>query len=126
MQEWKRPPGRTSMRANRMVQPCGANQAVRYLGSVQASNTSLRGASKMRSMTMLPASLAASGSGLLADISVCLWFASLHCAQQLVELIERFIPEPPIVIHPRVRFLERGRPQLAVLLSAEALLAYQL
>src|SRR4051812_17328544 len=87
IQEWKRPPARTSMYAKWMVHPRGANQAVRYRGSVQASNTSSRGASKMRSMTR-PASCGACRSGFLADISVCLEFAFLHLVQQLVELIE--------------------------------------
>ena len=52
MHEWNSPPGLTSSARNSIVQPCGAYQRASWAGSVQASNTSSRGASNVRVMRM--------------------------------------------------------------------------
>lgn len=100
-------PGRTSSCTNRIVQPCGAYHCIRYSGRVQASNTSSRGASNVRSIRIVRES-----SAVLAGMAFRLLL------QQHIEPIERFVPELLVSRHPVVSALEWSCTQRAELLTA--------
>src|SRR5579862_2629274 len=99
------PPTFGSTSQTGLVKWCGPHQRCRCTGFVQASNTSSRGASKMRVRVTSPS------SGLvlvvLADIlfSFGFWFlcfciASLQLAEVIVQPVETLLPELPVVIDP--------------------------
>src|SRR5687768_5882028 len=86
-----------------MVKPFGPNQRSRCSALVQALKTSSRGASKVRSRTMVRAD---SATGLVGVMLLSLSF-SLKLVQVFVETVEALLPELPVVVEPIGDVLER-------------------
>src|SRR5204862_439100 len=95
------PPGRGSNSQTGLVNRCGPHHCATIFGSVQALNTSSRGASKTRVTTN-------SCSSFGAKFPVAMLFLLfLHVLQIFVETVETLGPEPPIAPHPIGDILER-------------------
>src|SRR5437667_8843163 len=101
------PPGRTSISQTGFVKPFGPHHFATCTGSVQALNTSARGASKMRVMTTVRSACFALMSFLSATFPLLLF--DLELAQVVAKTVEALFPEPPIVLDPVRHFLERAR-----------------
>src|SRR4051812_40905437 len=91
------PPSRKSNECVVMVKPRGPYQWPRCSALVQALKTSSRGASKVRSRTISRADSGATG---LLCCAVIFSFLLLKFLKVLVESIEAFFPEAPVVIQP--------------------------
>src|SRR5262249_13091932 len=85
-----------------LVKPRGPHQCTMCSGSVQASNTRLRGASKTRVRT---STRSAAAAALLPAAMFLLLL--LQFAQILVQTVETLLPEPPILLQPVAGVLER-------------------
>src|SRR5271165_1501000 len=106
------PPGRTSISRVVVVKPVGPHHCPTIIGSVQALNTSSRGASKTGVMTSTRSagSLAALFPSSLAAMFLLLRFQG---AQIFVQSVEALLPESPVVLQPVGDALERARLQPA-------------
>src|SRR6266852_1869354 len=100
---WMRmaPPGRTSSSQTGFVNPWGPHHCATRFGSVQALNTSSRGASKTRVSTNTCSSFA-----MMFPVAM-LFLLFLHVAQIFVQTIEALRPEPLVVSDPIGDVLER-------------------
>src|SRR6516225_9932530 len=99
------PPGRTSALQAMIAKPCGPHHRARCSGSVHASNTSRRGASKMRRMT--------SSAGTVTVSAAILRVLGLQLAQIFVKPSKAFFPEAAVMLEPIRSVLERCRIELA-------------
>src|SRR5262245_61567 len=105
------PPGRTSISWMVVVKPFGPHHCATCSGFVQASNTSVRGASKRRvSTTSRPAVERA--SSLLAFTGTILLLLG-ELTQVRVEAVEALLPEAPVEGRPVGDVLEGRRLQPA-------------
>src|ERR1700682_980059 len=95
------PPGRTSRSQTGFVNLWGPHHFATCFGSVQALNTSSRGASNTRVRTNSCSSFAMR----LPVAMVFLLF--LYVAQIVIQTIKALRPEPTVVCHPIGDFLER-------------------
>src|SRR5438876_731192 len=104
-----RPPTRRSISCETVSNPAGPNHRVSCSGSVQALNTSSRGAANTRDST-------------ISRSSAQLWRASfgsiarlllLHPAEVIVEAVEPGLPGPPGVLDPAGDLGQRFHPQPA-------------
>src|SRR5215469_12798906 len=100
------PPGRTSALQAMIAKPCGPHHRERCSGSVHASKTNRRGASKMRRMTSSAVAVAVSAAAILRVLG-------LQLAQIFVEPSKAFFPEAAVVLKPIGSVLERCRIELA-------------
>src|SRR5579859_3741154 len=105
------PPGLTSISEMVVLNPLGPHQCARCRGSVQASNTSSRGASNRRVKTSSRS--AAPAVALLAAIVVLLVLLGFQFAQVFLQTVEALLPEVAIVLHPVGDVFERRRLQPA-------------
>src|SRR5207248_676935 len=96
--------GRRSMVQPTQVNPAGPHQCIRRSDSVNALNTSSRGASKMRLITR------PSSAALLSVIRLPL---VAHLVQVAVQAVEALAPAAAIGPHPVCDVLERRRLQPA-------------
>src|SRR5262249_26073396 len=85
-----------------LVKPRGPHQCTRCSGSVQASNTRLRGASKTRVRT---STRSAAAAVLLPAARFRLLL--LQFTQILVQAVETLLPETPVLLQPVGGVLER-------------------
>src|SRR5262249_1381517 len=103
------PPGRRSIWHTASVQPLGPYQCGRCSGSVKASKTSRRGASRGRGVTISRSdgvgSVVAPRLGVVAMILLLL----LQVVEVLVQPCEALVPEATIVLGPLGHILERSR-----------------
>src|SRR5260370_33941202 len=95
------PPGRKSNSQTGLENPWGPHHCATRFGSVQASNTSSRGASNMRVSTNSCSSFA------MMFPAAMLFLLFLYVAQIVIQTIEAFRPEPLVVRHPIGDVLER-------------------
>src|SRR5580658_6677766 len=101
------PPTRTSSSQTGFVKSSGPHHCASCSGFVHASNTTSAGASKSRLMTISrsldsPAPLVL----LLPDMTLRLLF---HLPQVILQTVQAFFPEAPVVGHPVRDFLQRSR-----------------
>src|SRR6516164_2377180 len=103
----KTPPGRGSalIWASGALVPAGPQKCVRCSGSIRQRNTSSRGASKVRVKLSSPSSWSV--------MVISRWVRLLDVAQVLVELVEPLVPDPPALLDPAERLIERLGPQMA-------------
>src|SRR6267143_499883 len=95
------PPGRTSRSQTGFVNPWGPHHCATCFGSVQALNTSSRGASKTRVSTN-------SRSSFVMMFPVAMLFLLfLDVTQIVIQAIKALRPELPVVRHPVGDVLER-------------------
>src|SRR5260370_19146612 len=95
------PPGRASNSQTGFVNPCGPHHCATRFGSVQALNTSSRGASKTRVSTNSCSSYA-----MMFPVAM-LFLLFLYVAQIVIQPIEALRPELPVVPNPIGNVLER-------------------
>src|SRR3954451_16301730 len=97
------PPGLTSIANVLVVNPLGPHHCVRCFGSVQTSNTSSRGALRIRTATISrsPTSVA----GILPAFILLLLL--LKFLEVVVQAIEALVPEPAVMLDPLRHALER-------------------
>src|SRR5215469_11779412 len=100
------PPGRMSKLDVVVENPLGPHHCARCFGSVQASNTSVRGASMMRVVTM---DRAASAISLSAPTFLLLFFFGLQLPDIVLEAVEPLFPDFAIPLEPGIGLLERAR-----------------
>src|SRR5712692_4858763 len=95
------PPGRGSNSHTGLVNPCGPHHSATHFGSVQALNTIFRGASNTRVST--------NSCSLFARMfpAAMLFPLCLYLLQIVIESIETFRPELPVVRNPIGNALER-------------------
>src|SRR5260370_31423625 len=101
----KTPPGRgsTLMCCNGVLTPIGPQKWVRCSGSIMHRNTSSRGASNTRTKTNSP-----NGSGeSLISRSLRPAGSLLDHGKVLIELVEPLGPDPPVVLQPAHRRVQR-------------------
>src|SRR5262245_34312670 len=112
MTNFQIPPGLTSIACVVVVKPTGPHHCARCFGSVQASKTSSRGASKVRvnNSWRSAVSLTTLALAVLTGIFLLL---GLQLAQIFFEAVEALFPKPSIVLHPICNILERSRVQTA-------------
>src|SRR5580700_4215736 len=108
------PPGRNSKRDVVVVKPFGPHHCERCLGSVQAANTSSRGASNSRMPMIARGSVSRSRLFFAAMFSVRFLafrfrFAGLKFLQVSVEAIEALLKKAAIVLEPIVDFFQGAR-----------------
>src|ERR1043165_4881132 len=119
------PPGRRSCRSVVVRKPSGPYHALVCRESVKASNTSSRGASKVRLMTTSRSAVSSAvgvvlmvyPGGVIGDGSA-LGRAALQLVEVAREAVETLVPELLEALHPVVHRLEAGAVE-----AAEALLA---
>src|SRR5262245_4221676 len=109
------PPGRMSKLFVVVVKPFGPHHCAKCFGSVQASNTSARGASKTR-VAMIARGSRSRSRLLLSTMFLVL---SLQPLEVNVQPVVSLLPELPIFLEPFVDTLERlrfepARPHLRV------------
>src|SRR5215469_2590639 len=109
MQQRYFPPTRKSISQTGDVHPFGPHHCITYFGSVHAFQTSSRGASKTRVITIRSVSLTV--SFVISD----LLFHSLH---NHIQLVETLFPELAIADRPVANRLNRLRPERANTLSS--------
>src|SRR5215469_12873618 len=111
------PPTRSSPLFSLKVNPRGQDHCARCRGSVQALNTSVRGASNVRRMVSSRSALRLSRA--FASMSLLL---SLQLAKVLVEAIEAALPVVPVALGPFHNLAQRARlePARARLCEAAA------
>src|ERR1700690_1791266 len=111
---WMRmaPPGRASTSQTGIVKRCGPHHFARCFGSVHALNTSSRGASKTRVISISRSAkfAAALFPALLAAMFPLLLFQRLKI---VIQTIEALIPEAPVAIDPVGDLFERHGPKAA-------------
>src|SRR5271169_3665936 len=111
---WMRmaPPGRASTSQTGIVKRCGPHHFAKCFGSVHALNTSSRGASNTRVISISRSAkfAAALFPALLTAMFPLLLFQSLKI---VVQPIEALIPEAPVAIHPVGDLSERHGPKAA-------------
>src|SRR5215218_10170112 len=97
------PPGFTSIAKLLVTNPLGPHHCVRCFGSVQTSNTSSRGALRIRVATISrsPTSVA----GMLPSFILLLLL--LKFLEVFVQAVETLVPEPAVMLHPLGHALER-------------------
>src|SRR5260370_24823981 len=95
------PPGRASNSQTGFVNPCGPHHCATRFGSVQALNTSSRGASKTRVSTNSCSSYA-----MMFPVAMP-FLLLLYVAQISIQPIEALRPELPVVPNPIGNVLER-------------------
>src|SRR5258708_11629146 len=95
------PPGRGSNSHTGFVKPCGPHHSATHFGSVQALNTSSRGASNTRVKINSCCSLA-----MMFPVDI-FFLLFLHFAQIVIQPIEAGRPELPVVRHPIGDVLQR-------------------
>src|SRR5258708_38753198 len=95
------PPGRTSSSQTGFVNPRGPHHSATRFGSVQALNTSSRGASNTRVSTNSCPSF-----GTKLPVAM-LFLLFLHVLQIFVQTVKTFGPEPLVVRQPFSDILER-------------------
>src|SRR5579862_9258361 len=102
------PPTRTSSSQTGFVKPSGPHHRASCSGSVHASNTTSGGASKNRVMTISRSCDSAAPLVLLLP-DMTLRLPLLHLPQIIVQTVQAFFPEAPVVPHPVRDFLQRTR-----------------
>src|SRR5215469_10669390 len=116
------PPGRKSKLEVVVVKPNGPHHCARCLGSVQAENTSARGATNSRVPTIARGSRSRSrplGAAIFSVLRVWLVMATLLTCRRVpifglqflqigIQAIEAFVEKPPVMIEPVVDVLERA------------------
>src|SRR5271170_3690985 len=102
------PPGRTSMSQRSVTKPCGPHQRAARSGSVQALNTSRRGASKMRVITSSRSVDPGASAAMLVLASICV-LLRLQFVEILIQPIEALFPMPAVMFEPLGGILERTR-----------------
>src|SRR5438045_137948 len=102
-----------------LVNPFGPHQCAMCRGSVQASNTSARGASKTRDIT-ISRSAAGLAPGAEADAWLGLFFSlatlvllGLQLGEVVLESVEAFLPEAAVLLDPGVHVFERAGVETA-------------
>src|SRR6266851_7585963 len=95
------PPGRASSSQTGFVNPCGPHHCATHFGSVQALNTSSRGASNTRVSTNSCSSFA-----MRFPVAI-LFLLFLHVAQIVIQSIEALRPKFLVVRHPIGHVFER-------------------
>src|SRR6185437_3785696 len=108
------PPGRTSISSTVSVKPYGPHHFTICSGSVHASQTSSRGASKTRVITTSrSAPNVGAASGPLVLPAATRRLLSLQGSQVFIQTIEAFEPETPIALDPVSNLFQRRRAQSA-------------
>src|ERR1700722_5357988 len=97
------PPGRGSSSQTGLENPRGPNHCATCFGSVHASNTSSRGASRMRVMTSFRPE---ESSAELLPFSAMFLLLFFQRAQVIVQAIEALLPAIAIMFHPVGDILE--------------------
>src|SRR5581483_6481298 len=105
----KTPPGRAPTSQTGFEKPCGPHHCARCFGSVQAFQTSSRGASNTRTRS----SCFASTLSLLALVTGMRFLLFLQFAQIFVETIEALLPESSIFVDPFGDVFERAGLEVA-------------
>src|SRR5882724_11919554 len=96
------PPGRGSSSQVALAKVCGPHQAAMCLGSVQAWNTSARGASKMREVTNSRSDRSTASFAAVISLLFTATFLLLllKLAKVFFQAIEPLFPEPAILLEP--------------------------
>src|SRR6204780_2077488 len=110
MQQRDFPPTRTSIRQTGVVKPSGPHHCITYFDSVQAFQTSSRGASKTLVTTIRSVSFT-----VLFGISGPLFFHLIH---NCIQFVETLFPESAIADRPVADRLDRRWPKRAHTLSS--------
>src|SRR5512144_1672924 len=100
------PPGFTSILRVVVVKPRGPHHCTTCSGSVQASNTSSRGASIRRVMT-ISRSVGILASAVMASMPLPFLLLRLNLAEINLQAVETFVPQRPVALQPRVHVLQR-------------------
>src|SRR5919109_3320338 len=111
MQAKNAPPTRSSPRFSIIVKPRGQDHWARCCGSVQARNTSARGASKVR--RMVSSSSVAPAAALFRALACMFSLLALQSDQIGVEPLEALLPVAAITLDPLGHVAQRLRPQAA-------------
>src|SRR5712675_3090757 len=99
----QRPPGRTSISWIVVVKPLGPHHCTTCLGSAHASQTSSRGASKTRVITISRSEVFSTGLFLVSAMPLLLFF---QITQVVVQAIEPLLPYHAVVFQPIGYILE--------------------
>src|SRR5437870_3113999 len=106
------PPGRTSIASTTVLYRRGPHQRDSSVGSVIALNTMSRDASNSRVISTSVSERTVTFISYLLAVAICLpLFLLLQVANDLVQLLEPFAPEPAVAFQPVVELLERLGPQ---------------
>src|SRR5688572_28335639 len=103
MQLRQEPPGRTSPVTECATKPVGPSQRDSCSGSVQARNTTSRGAANTRVIVSSPSTVA------VALSSPVIVGSLLDLSQMVVEAVEAALPELPVALQPAGDVLQRAR-----------------
>src|SRR5258708_3728423 len=108
------PPGRASILSTVVAYSRGPNHCDTSFGSVNALNTSSRGASKTRVMvsSCFPGSMTYSVFATVCAFAV-IGFLLLYGRQVFVESLETLVPKLPVLAHPISRLLQAAAVQPA-------------
>src|SRR5271156_3280514 len=98
------PPGRASTSQRGLVKPWGPHHCCMSFASVQAWNTSSRGASKMR--VMIRSWYWAAAAAALPFFSSTFFLLGLQNFEQIVEAVETLLPELAVLLDPVGEFAE--------------------